>query len=151
MTRLLSFVLRLLLGGAFVFAATLKIFDPASFANDIAHYRLVPHLWINFIAITLPWVELTAGLALIFGFWRRASALVLLALTVVFLIAISQAIARGLDIRCGCFGTIGAGQIGWRNLAIDGALMAMAAWLVWREKNERLGGACEKDGSIVAP
>ena len=42
MSGLVQLVLRWLLGAVFVFAGALKIFDPASFATDISHYRLLP-------------------------------------------------------------------------------------------------------------
>jgi len=132
--RLIHFILRLVVGGVFVFAAVLKILDPAMFATDIANYRLLPRALVHPVAILLPWVELGAGLMLVLGVWRRASALVISILCFVFLIAIGQALARGLDVHCGCFGTVSAGPIGWRNLLIDLALLLMAGWLTARQK-----------------
>ena len=41
----------------------------------------------NLVAVTLPWVELVAGLLLIAGVWKRESALVIALLLVVFLVA----------------------------------------------------------------
>ena len=132
--RLLNFLLRLIVGGVFVFAAVIKIFDPLAFAADIGNYRLMPRELLHPVAILLPWVELGAGLLLVLGFWRRASALIITVLCVVFLVAIGQALARGLDIHCGCFGTVAAGRVGLRNLLIDGALLVMAGWLTWKQK-----------------
>ncbi len=132
--RLVNFILRLVVGGVFVFAAVLKIFDPATFAADIGNYRLLPRALLYPTAILLPWVELGAGLLLALGIWRRASALVIAALCLVFLIAISQALARGLDVHCGCFGTVAAGPVGLRNLLIDLALLLMAGWLAWKQR-----------------
>ena len=54
LTRFLSFILRLVVGGIFVYAGVVKIFDPAQFANDVANYRLLPSALVNFVAITLP-------------------------------------------------------------------------------------------------
>ncbi len=133
--RFLNIALRLILGGVFVFAGALKIYEPAKFALDIANYRLVPHILINLFAITLPWVEVLAGLLLIAGVWLRASALIVLAMTIMFFLAISSALARGLDIECGCFGTVGGRKIGLTSLAFDTGLLCMAAWLTWSSLN----------------
>ena len=132
LTRFLSFVLRLVVGGIFVYAGVVKIFDPAKFANDVANYQLLPSALVNFVAITLPWVETVVGILMVMGFWLPGSALVITGLMGVFLVAIGQALARGLDIRCGCFGTIEAGKIDALTLTRDVALFVCAAWLCWR-------------------
>ena len=132
LTRFLSFVLRLVVGGVFVYAGVLKILDPAQFANDVANYRLLPSALVNFVAITLPWVETVAGILMVMGFWLPGSALVITGLMGVFLVAIGQALMRGLDIQCGCFGTIRAGKIDAKTLVFDVALFVFAAWLYWR-------------------
>jgi uncharacterized membrane protein YphA (DoxX/SURF4 family) len=131
-TRFLSFVLRLVVGGIFVYAGVVKILDPAQFANDVANYRLLPSALVNFVAITLPWVETVAGILMVMGFWLPGSALVITGLMGIFLIAIGQALARGLDISCGCFGTIEAGKMDAMTLVRDVALFFFAAWLLWR-------------------
>ncbi|MDW8343359.1 MAG: MauE/DoxX family redox-associated membrane protein [Verrucomicrobiae bacterium] len=135
MIRLVNFVLRLVLGGLFVLAAVIKIMDPAAFAVDIQNYRFLPRAMVHPVAILLPWVELGAGVLLVLGVWRRAAALVIAVLCVAFLVAISQALARGLDVHCGCFGTLAAGRIGWRNLVLDLVLLGMAVWLTrWQRE-----------------
>ena len=136
MNKFIIYLARFLVGGAFVFAGVVKIMQPAEFAADVANYRMLPHEMVNLLAVTLPWVELLAGVMLIGGIWPRPSALVILLMTIVFSIAIAQALARGLDIRCGCFGTVEARRVGLTTLLTDLALMAMAAWLVWRYRGQ---------------
>ncbi|HUI07627.1 MAG TPA: MauE/DoxX family redox-associated membrane protein [Verrucomicrobiae bacterium] len=133
--KAVALLLRLALGGAFIIAGALKFLQPATFAADIGNYRLLPHEAINLLAITLPWIEVVAGVLLALGVWRRASAGVIAVMLMVFLIAIGQALARGLDVRCGCFGTVEARRVSVLALGQDTALLAVAAWLVWREKN----------------
>ena len=128
----LNVLLRLLVGGAFVVAGALKVADPAKFALDVSHYRLVPYELINLVAILLPWIEITSGLFVLAGIWLRAAALVITSLTVVFLVLIVSALARGLNIECGCFGTVGGKHIGLVNLVIDSALLVLSALLVKR-------------------
>src|SRR5205814_189673 len=95
---------------------------------DIGNYRLLQHEWNNLLAITLPWIEVAAGLLLIVGIWARASSLVIALMLAVFLAAIGQAIARGLNISCGCFSTVEGRKVGLVGLAQDVALLAAASW-----------------------
>ncbi len=131
----INFILRLTLGGIFLYAGAVKIIDPAGFATDIGNYRLLPHEWINALAITLPWIEVTAALLLIVGIWKRANALVITVMLVVFLIAIGQAVGRGLNISCGCFGTVEGHKVGLVAIAQDLAMLAAGVWLTARERD----------------
>lgn len=132
--RLLNWNLRLLVGGAFVVAGGLKIADPAKFALAVGNYRLLPHEWTNLVAILIPWIEVTVGLFVLGGIWLRAAALVVLGLTGMFFLVIVSALARGLNIDCGCFGTVGGRHVGLVNLAIDSTLFFLAAMLAERSR-----------------
>ena len=133
--KIFNFILRLALGGIFIAAGVVKIINPAGFASDISNYPMLPHEWINLLAITLPWIEVAAGLLLITGPWKRASALAIMLMMVVFLAAISQATARGLNIKCGCFGTVEGRKVGLIALAEDTAMFFAAVWLICRERD----------------
>lgn len=102
--RIIAWAAAVLLAAVFVYAGIVKALAPAEFAVAIAHYRLVPPWASRFMALYLPWLEVVAGLALLWPPLRRGAGLVLGALLLVFLAAIVQAWARGLDVRCGCFG-----------------------------------------------
>ena len=117
--NMLNWLLRILVGGAFIVAGVLKIIGPEKFASDISNYRLLPHELINLLAITLPWVEVVAGLSVLTGVWLQGGILLITAMTIMFLVVITSALARGLNIECGCFGTVGGKHIGLVNLAID--------------------------------
>lgn len=125
------FVLGLLawgLGAIFVYAAVLKIRDPAAFAQAIKYYKLMPLGTVNAMALLLPWWELAAGLAILVPHWRRAGAGVIFALLLVFTVAVGLAIARGLDISCGCFGT--ASRKNTTSTLLGDLGMLAAAWIV---------------------
>jgi uncharacterized membrane protein YphA (DoxX/SURF4 family) len=153
--KTVNLILRWIVGGMFVFAAVVKIWnvninpaheganvtvtirasavpDLKTFADQVANYRVPPREVTNLVAMTLPWIELVAGLLLIGGIWKRASAVVISVLVVVFLIAIGQAVARGLNISCGCFGTVEGRKVGVVALAQDLVLLGITAWLAWR-------------------
>ena len=72
------------------------------------------------------------GLLVVAGWWLRAASAVIVGLTSVFAVAIVSALARGLNIECGCFGTIAGRRIGLSSLGIDAALLGMATVLAWR-------------------
>ncbi len=158
MIRYFNGLLRVLLGGLFLLSGAIKIYniqiksvanpqsessynvrfshvpDQGPFAKDVLNYQFPPRFLNNFVAITVPWVEVLAGALLMFGVWKRANALVIALLLVVFLVAISQAVARHLNINCGCFGTVEGTKVGFWKLGEDFVMLAVAAWLVWRDR-----------------
>jgi len=101
--KYLVLAIRLVLGGVFIYAAIHKIIYPADFAQDIYNYRMLPPSFINFMALALPWLEVICGVLIIAGIFTRGSALLIGFMLLVFIIAISAALLRGLDISCGCF------------------------------------------------
>src|SRR5690242_10825222 len=109
----LPLAVRLALGGVFVYAGVLKIADPVAFAGSIAAYKIVPYFASYLAAAILPWVEVISGALLIAGVRVRSGALVIALLNVVFMLALGSAIARGLDIDCGCFRQGGAKTSPW--------------------------------------
>jgi uncharacterized membrane protein YphA (DoxX/SURF4 family) len=128
---------RLLLGGIFVYASIDKILDPDGFAQMVANYKLVPAWGINIMAITMPWLEAMAGILLILGRWTKENAAILAGLLLVFIVAISINLARGLDFDCGCFSTTASGKHSsiWL-LVRDIALLAPAVQLLWFVRRE---------------
>lgn len=120
---------QLFIGAWFVWAGLAKISDPAGFATNVHNFRLVPVPLENLVALTLPWVELVAGLALVLGLRARAGGLVSLALMVVFTLAVGIALARGLDIECGCTGTDDGARVGLLKLLqnLGGTALALVA------------------------
>jgi uncharacterized membrane protein YphA (DoxX/SURF4 family) len=89
---------------AFFDFGNLSLAEPAEFAHDINNFRILP--WIASVALAfyLPWLEILCGLGLVFRVLYRGALSVLIALIVVFTLAITAAKIRGLDITCGCFG-----------------------------------------------
>ncbi len=119
-------VTRITIGLVFVIAALGKIGDLPWFAQQVHNYRMTPGWAEHAMAMTVPWIELLAGLALVLGLRARAGAMVVLALMLVFTVAVAAAWARGLDFRCGCFGKAGAGAIGAAKFFENVGLTALA-------------------------
>ena len=122
--------LRILLGIVFIYAAISKASDPEGFARAIANYKLLPIFLINILAITLPWIELCAGVLLVFGVLVKENSMILGGLLVVFVIAILISLARGLNIDCGCFGTVGGTKVGIQKILENIGLLLSAIILI---------------------
>ena len=118
---------RLLLGVVFVFASIEKIADPNAFAVSISYYRLIGEPLTTFVATVLPWVELLAGLFLLFGIMMRGSSLLILLMLLVFTAGVVSGMARGLDISCGCFTRDpNADKIGWMKVLENSGLLLLS-------------------------
>ncbi|MGH8099978.1 MAG: MauE/DoxX family redox-associated membrane protein [Chthoniobacterales bacterium] len=130
--RLIDF----LVGGVFIYAGVLKIMDPVQFAYDIDNYKILPWTVGVALAFYLPWVELLAGVALIFRRFYGGALSILLALIATFIAATIAAKARGLDITCGCFGHASQHWSFPAHMAVDLAIFAALLLLVFKSANE---------------
>jgi uncharacterized membrane protein YphA (DoxX/SURF4 family) len=133
LTRSAEIVLRLALGGLFLYAGASKFASPAAFADAIHAYRILPAALINPVALALPVFELMLGACLLVGWCLREMSLAAAFIGTVFLVAIVQARLRGLDLDCGCFGPNTWAVIkAVPPLARDAVLLAGALFLRWR-------------------
>ena len=125
---LLGWLCRILIGAVFIYAGAIKIIDPAGFAESIFRYQLVPGSLINIMAVVLPWLEVLIGIAVILPLrLSDAAALYILLLLIVFTVAISFNVWRGIDIACGCFTTSAkASKAGWSKVAENLGMIAVA-------------------------
>ena len=109
-------LVRFTLGLVFLYASIGKILDPKAFAEDLIAYRILdsPQL-LKYVAVTLPWIEWFCGIFLVLGVFLRSVSTLTTILLFTFLLGMSSALWRGLEIHCGCFGspqeTIGAASL----------------------------------------
>lgn len=129
----IGLVCRLTLGGVLFVAGYLKVDKLEVSQMAVRSYELLPIPIANFLGQTLPFFEIVIGLLLIVGAATRAVAALGGFTMFVFIIAIAQAWARGLNIDCGCFGGGGAvdpGQTRYlQEILRDAGLVAMALFL----------------------
>jgi len=138
--RVAEIVLRIALGGIFVYAAYTKLKDPwALFAMNIDSYKVLPLPAVQLVARTLPWFELLIGLLLIAGIFRRVATVATSILLLVFFSLMVRAFATGQEINCGCFGPGEA--ITWKTLLRDGSMLAGALFVTVMSFLRRRRGA----------
>ena len=123
----------ILLGVVFAYAAWPKIADPSLFGQSIHRYALLPNSGVSLLAIYLPWLEIGAAIFVLWPRYRAAAATLIAVMLVAFLVAQGSALARGLDISCGCFSGSGAeDKIGWHSLLRNACLLLIALILACR-------------------
>jgi putative oxidoreductase len=131
-------VLRGALAAIYLLAAIPKILDPWSFTRAIHNFRILPVSWIPPLAITLPTFEALAAVAVITGFLYRGGALALTLFSLAFAGGIGSAIARGLDIDCGCFGSLAKSSASVPHLLLNlGTAAAGIILLAWSRRHSQ--------------
>jgi uncharacterized membrane protein YphA (DoxX/SURF4 family) len=122
----LVMLFRLVPAVVFIVASIPKIQDPVGFGLAAHRYGMLPtgslQAW---FALILPVLELWVGLGLLVGFWTRANALLCGGMLVMFIIALTSAVERGLNIDCGCFDPDGASPVGYRRIIEDVILLLL--------------------------
>ena len=103
----LVWLVRALLGATFVWASWHKIGAPDQFAQILYGYGVFPPVFINLLAIWVPFVELLSGLCLILtrpeSRLGRAGLNLINLMLVCFILLIGFNLARGHEFDCGCF------------------------------------------------
>jgi uncharacterized membrane protein YphA (DoxX/SURF4 family) len=132
--RMLSLAARVFLGTVFLVAGAEKLGALKTFGKAIAAYDMFPEPLANIAALLFVWAEIVVGILLFAGAAVRGSSLVTSGMLVIFLIAILTAMARGLDIDCGCFPG-NPEPVGWKKVLEDIGLLAVAIYLIYFPKS----------------
>jgi uncharacterized membrane protein YphA (DoxX/SURF4 family) len=133
-------VARLVVGGVWVVAGVLKLPEPAANVRAVRAYQLLPEAVVPLVGHALPLLEVLVGACLLLGLLTRMSALLSAVMLLAFVVGISSAWARGLQIECGCFGggagptTDATAKYPWE-IARDIGLLLLSLWLVWRPRS----------------
>lgn len=129
---------RVLIGGLLVWAAIAKIATPSIFFGALLGYELpAPEIALRLLAVTLPWFELICGLALLANFWPETIRPLTVLLCVGFVVALTQALIRGLAIDCGCFGGSRSHWFNTPEFALArAALLCLGSLYLWIASDE---------------
>lgn len=122
------------LAAVFLYAAVPKLLDWPGFSEAVARYHMLPDAITPALSLLLASLELVLGFLLLTGIYVRLSAWLTIGLNVMFIIAMGQAMVRGIDISCGCFAT-SKEPLGLMVIARDLVFIAMAGLILWK-KNE---------------
>ena len=128
--KYLLFLFRIVLAMIFIYAGMEKISDTNGFSISINNYKILPLFLVNIFAITLPWLELTTGILLLFGIKVKENSFIISVLLIIFIIVISISLIRGLNIDCGCFGTVSGTKIGVYKIVEDLVLLLLGVILI---------------------
>jgi peroxiredoxin/uncharacterized membrane protein YphA (DoxX/SURF4 family) len=120
---------RLLLASVFATASVAKLADPAGSRRAITDFGVPPSLAAA-LAILLPLSELAVAAALLPTPTAWWGALAALALLLLFVTGIGVNLARGRKPECHCFGQLHSAPAGWKTLARNGALVAVAGFVI---------------------
>ena len=140
--EILTVLVRLVVGGLFLYMGLNKALHPVEFLKLVRQYDLLQHhLLLNFVASTLPWFEIFCGLLLLVGVAVRGAAVMLVAMLIPFTVVV---FLRALEIHetshlafcaikfdCGC----GAGEVLiCRKLAENVLLTAASLALIFQSR-----------------
>lgn len=136
---ILALIIRMVTGAVFIAAAWHKVLDPGAFAQSVYYYHMLPAPLLHLFALYLPWLELVTGLAILLGWGRRGAALLIALMLLMFIAGLAVAMARNLDISCGCFGTDDGHVVGLDLLLRDVLMTAALAFYLWiQRRGDRL-------------
>ncbi|MEO5653534.1 MAG: MauE/DoxX family redox-associated membrane protein [Marmoricola sp.] len=126
---------RLVVGGIWIWAGSLKLPDPASSISAVRAYQLLPPDAAEIVGRVLPTLEVVVGVCLLLGLLTRFNGAVSALLQLAFITGIVSVWSRGIAINCGCFGDGGPdpdafGKYPWE-VARDTGLLALSLYLVW--------------------
>jgi uncharacterized membrane protein YphA (DoxX/SURF4 family) len=131
-SKWINIIIRIILGGLFIYAAIPKILNPLEFALTVENYQIISPILSHYSALFLPWLELYCGILIIINQWTKYASLILAILLLIFIAALISVIIRGLEIDCGCF-AVGGGQnaVSIKRVFEDFILLAMSIYLIF--------------------
>ncbi len=132
----LVLIARIVVALMFIIVGVGKITHPDEFAREISNYQLLPILFINPLAVILPWLEVITGTMILFGIQIRANAFLVSLMLIAFTTAIIIAVAKGLSINCGCYSQIAAQKVGLPKILENTGLIILSLILVFTENNK---------------
>ena len=129
---------RFLLGGIFVIAGGMKLAHPAAFLSDLLGFGVpFPEMFLRIVAVGLPWLEMLTGAGLLLNVWPETIRPVVALVCLSFVVMLGQAVVRGLDLNCGCFGSGASGWFERPDVGLMRAGILLAASLYVAAENSR--------------
>lgn len=128
-------VCRLIPAGLLLWAGLAKVLDRQGSILSVSGYDVLPDTLVRLVAMLLPWIEIALAVLLILGLFVRFAGAATAILAGVFIAAMAQAKARGLQIDCGCFGAGGTGNgVSWWDILRDVPILLAGVYLAIRPR-----------------
>lgn len=124
-------VCRIVMGMVLIVSGFLKIQNPWVFLLSICKYDATSFTVSLWLATVVPVVTLVFGVLLLSNVWVRLTAAMTCVMLLAFTLAQLVALARGLEIGCGCFGSPHE-RIGVWSVARNAILMVVCAIVYYR-------------------
>jgi putative oxidoreductase len=141
-------LLRVGLAALFVWTGMLKFQSPDATQMAIFQYKLVSWETSGVLATLVPMLEWCAAIGLVVPRLQLGGASLCIGLLLLFCGALTSALARNLDITCGCFGTTDGHTTALRRLIEDVLLLGVCC-ILWRDSASKLRLAF--DAPAVSP
>ena len=150
MSHELTLVLQFVVGVAFLSSATSKMLAPALFFEGVRDYRLLPTVTVRYVGIIVIGTEMLIAVACLTGWQFQFFVPVALGLSAVFLMVTSITLARGLHVKCLCFGASDTEPISARTLMRISLLAGVLLIVRWQlPEQEFWYGAAYSAGQIL--
>ena len=94
--------IRAVVGSLWIYFGAEKLFRLPAFAESVENYQILTRPWTDAVAVLVPWLEIVIGVAILLRLAYTGALTISSGLLLVFIGALAQAWARGLDISCGC-------------------------------------------------
>lgn len=124
-------ILRVALGGFFIYSGTTKLMDLSDFVDSVGNYQIVDRPWDAIFGYFVPWLEVVLGFAIATGICFRSGLVITIVMLLGFSIAISWVWSQGLNINCGCHGKSDEPTNYPLSIARNLGLITLAAGLFW--------------------
>jgi hypothetical protein len=134
----LSLVLQFVVGVAFLSSATSKMIAPALFFDGLRDYRLLPAVTIRYVGIFVIGTEGLIAVACLTGWELQYFVPVAFCLSAVFLMVTSITLARGLHVKCLCFGSSDTEPMSVRTLVRISLMAGVLLMLLWQSPEQEI-------------
>lgn len=106
-----------------------------AFLDTVYSYQIFSEVCGNLVALFLPFLQLVLGVCLLLRYWTTTAYLLSIGLLISLTAVQIQAMVRGLDIECGCFGPVDTVRMSWTTLLVSaGTLVLCTLGLAFQRK-----------------
>ncbi len=128
-------ILRLLIGGMFIFSGYMKSLNMDYFIQVIYKIKFISFDSATNLAFIIVGMELLLGAMLILGLFLKITLKITLGLLVSFTVFLSSVLIFSLEVKgCGCFGRLSGDQITLLDIVRNLTLIGMVFLLIKKQK-----------------